>query len=387
MKGTRPRGRWPEEDRRLEDELAASAKDQAENVMIVDLLRNDMGRVSRTGSVRVARLFEVERYETLWQMTSSITSETDRSVPEVMAALFPSGSVTGAPKVRTMEIIRDLELAPRGVYCGTVGWWAPDGHAEFNVAIRTVTVDRETGTARYHVGSGITWGSTADDEYAECRVKAALLTHRRPPFDLLESLLWDGEYFLLDRHLDRLEASAKYFGFPMDLQEMRAALSTEASAYGEGPVKVRLLVARDGGVHIESGPVMPRTAVRLGFAREPVDADDVFLYHKTTHREVYDEAKASRPDCDDVVLWNGDGEITESTAANVALRIDGVWLTPPVASGLLAGTMRAELLEAGTLRETVLTKDDMVRADQIRLVNSVSHSAHGFPQAQIRWVR
>ena len=386
MKGTRPRGRWPEEDRVFENELATSEKEQAENVMIVDLLRNDMGRVSRTGSVRVDRLFEVERYETLWQMTSSITSETDRSVPEVMTALFPSGSVTGAPKVRTMEIIRDLEQAPRGVYCGTIGWWAPDGRAEFNVAIRTVTVDRGTGTARYHVGSGITWGSSAEDEYAECRVKAALLTHRRPPFELLESLLWDGEYFLLEPHLRRLEASADYFGFPVDVQRIQDALLSEASTFGEGPVKVRLLVARNGGVHIESGPVTPRTTVRLGFAREPVDADDVFLYHKTTHREVYDEAKASRPDCDDVVLWNQDGELTETSAANVALRIDGAWLTPPVASGLLAGTMRAELLEAGTLREAVLTKDDVARTDEIRLVNSVSHSAHGFPQAKICWV-
>lgn len=371
MKGTRPRGRWPEEDRRLAAELAASGKDRAENVMIVDLLRNDMGRISDTGSVHVASLFDVERYETVWQMTSTIRSKTSAPLPEILGALFPSGSVTGAPKVRTMQIIHDLEPAPRGVYCGAVGWYSPGRSAEFNVAIRTVAIDQDAGTARYHVGSGITWGSSAEAEYDECVVKAAVLGEDRPEFDLLESLLFDGEYFLLDEHLARLAGSAEYFGFEVDVDAVRAALLDEAAAFEDGPLKVRLLAARDGTHHVEAGPAGPSTPVRLDFAAEPVDDRDVFLYHKTTHRAVYERARASRPDCDDVLLWNARGEITETTTANVILEIDGRLWTPPVSSGLLGGTMRASLLADGAIQERVLTKADVARAGSIRLINSV----------------
>ena len=371
MKGTRPRGRWIEEDLRLAEELRTSEKDRAENVMIVDLLRNDMGRVSESGSVRVASLFEIERYETLWQMTSSITSTTRASVPEILAALFPSGSVTGAPKVRTMQIIRRLESCPRGVYCGAVGWWAPDRRAEFNVAIRTVTVDSETGIARYHVGGGITWGSTPESEFEECHVKAAVLTQERPEFELLESLLFDRGYFLLEEHIERLASSAEYFGFDIEIETVRAALIKRAATFGSDPLKVRLLVKRDGSFRIESATATPSVPVRLGFAAEPVDDRNVFLFHKTTHRSVYEHAKASRPDCDDVLLWNQRGEITESTTANVLLNIGGEWLTPPVGSGLLPGAMRAHLLERGEIRETVLTKADLPRAASVALINSV----------------
>jgi len=371
MKGTRPRGRWMEEDLRLAEELRTSEKDRAENVMIVDLLRNDMGRVSESGSVRVASLFEIERYETLWQMTSSITSTTRASLPEILAALFPSGSVTGAPKVRTMQIIRRLESFPRGVYCGAVGWWTPDRRAEFNVAIRTVTVDSETGIARYHVGGGITWGSTPESEFEECHVKAAVLTQGRPEFELLESLLFDRGYFLLEEHIERLASSAEYFGFDIEIETVRAALVKRTATFGPDPLKVRLLVKRDGSFRIESAPATPSVPVKLGFAAEPVDDRNVFLFHKTTHRSVYEHAKASHPDCDDVLLWNQRGEITESTRANVLLNIGGEWLTPPVSSGLLPGAMRAHLLERGEIRETVLTKADLSRAASVALINSV----------------
>ena len=371
MKGTRPRGRWFDEDRRLAAELAASEKDRAENVMIVDLLRNDMGRISDTGSVHVASLFDVERYETVWQMTSTIRSKTSAPLPEILAALFPSGSVTGAPKVRTMQIIHDLEPAPRGVYCGAVGWYSPGRRAEFNVAIRTVAIDQNEGTARYHIGSGITWGSSAEAEYDECLIKAAVLAEDRPEFQLLESLLFNGKYVLLDEHLARLARSAEYFGFEVHLGAVRAALLDQAATFKDGPLKVRLLAARDGTHRIEAGPATPGTPVRLGFAAEPVDDRDVFLYHKTTHRAVYERARASRPDCDDVLLWNARGEVTETTTANVVLDIDGWLWTPPVAAGLLAGTMRASLLADGTIQERVLTKADIARAASVRLINSV----------------
>ncbi|MCP4639383.1 MAG: aminodeoxychorismate synthase component I [bacterium] len=372
MKGTRPRGRWRGEDEQLARDLVSSEKDRAENVMIVDLLRNDMGRVSRTGSVRVPSLFEVERYDTVWQMTSTIKSRTDADVPEILAALFPSGSVTGAPKVRTMEIVRDLECGPRGVYCGAVGWWRPGRRARFNVAIRTVLVDADQGTARYHVGGGITWGSTPEGEYDECLTKAAVLARHAEPFQLLESLLHDGDgYFLLDYHLDRLTDSARYFGYAVDLKTVRTALAREAASLDDGAYKVRLLVNCDGAIHVESDPATPARPLRVGFARAPVDSRDVFLFHKTTRRQVYDSAKASRPECDDVLLWNERGEVTESSSANVAVRIDGQWYTPPVSCGLLGGTMRRHLLDRGDLEERPITKDEALRADAGQLLNSV----------------
>ncbi len=374
MKGTRSRGRWPAEDRQAAAELRESAKDRAENIMIVDLLRNDMGRISEPGSVRVGKLYEVERYPTVWQMTSSVFSRTSAGVPEIIEALFPCGSVTGAPKIRTMEIIRHIEPHPRGVYCGSIGWWAPGRRAEFNVAIRTVVVDRDAGLASYHVGGGITSGSSPEDEYSECLAKARLLARREQDHELLESLLFDGGYFLLAAHMRRLSESADYFGYDMDLAAIESALTEKGRALlsgGGAPHKVRLLVAANGSFRIEAAPTRPTDSVRLGFAANPVDRNDIFLFHKTTCRAVYEEALASRPDCGDVLLWNGEDEITESAMANVVLEMDGELVTPPVGSGLLPGTFRQQLLDRGEIRERVLMKADVRRASSIRLVNSV----------------
>lgn len=371
MKGTRPRGRWPGEDRQLARELLASEKERAENLMIVDLLRNDMGRISEVNSVCVPRLFEAERYETVWQMTSTITSRTHASVPEIFVSLFPSGSVTGAPKVRAMQIIRDLERLPRGVYCGAIGWWAPGRRAEFNVAIRTATVDTREGTVRYHVGGGITWDSSAEAEYDECRVKAVVVTSPRPRFELLETLLFDKGYFLLDDHMARMGESAEYFGFSFDKDKARTLLAERASVFGDVPTKVRLLGARDGTLRMEHAPITPLGPVRLALATQPVDDRDVFLYHKTTHRAVYENAKSSDPGCTDVILWNQRGELTETTIANLALNIDGAWLTPPVSSGLFSGVMRGHLLRDGRLHEAVLHKTDLGKASAIAIFNSV----------------
>lgn len=377
MKGTRPRGRWAAEDRALADALAASEKDRAENVMIVDLLRNDMARISLADSVQVQSLYDVEAYPTVWQMTSTIRSRTRATVPEIIRALFPSGSVTGAPKIRTMEIIRDLEPFPRGVYCGAIGWWAPDGQAEFNVAIRTVTLDTRSGQALYNVGSGITYGSSAADEYEECLLKATLLTRRSPNFELLETLRCeDGKYFLLAEHLDRLAASAEYFGFACDRAGIEKALLAAA-----GPnLKVRLLLRKEGTFQIQPSPLAPPAILRVGFAAEPVDVNDIFLYHKTTCRAIYQEALAARPDCDEVLLWNTRGELTESTIANVVLDLDGQLWTPPLACGLLEGVFRRHLLATGVIRERVLTREDARRARAIRLINSVRQ------WIEVKWV-
>ena len=378
MKGTAPRGLTSADDRRQIDWLRNSEKNRAENVMIVDMIRNDFGRIARTGSVAVPALFTIERYPTLLQMTSTVTAETASPLSEILAATFPCASITGAPKVSTMRIINDLEPNPRGVYTGSIGFIAPGRRAQFNVAIRTATIDRQRGRAVYHVGSGVVWDSDARDEYDECLLKARVL-HARPDnaadFRLLESLRWtpDEGYFLLEYHLKRLVESAEYFNFRLDRAAVESALA-EAAAALPGPSKIRLLADRAGQIESEALPLekgAPPVPLGVGLALQPVSPADVYLYHKTTRREAYDAARASRPDCDDVILWNERGELTESTVANLVLEIDGRRYTPPASSGLLAGTMRACLLERGELTERVLLPADLSRASRIWLINSV----------------
>ena len=308
MKGTARRGRWLEEDEEFANRLQQSEKDRAENVMIVDLLRNDLGKVSTPGTVKVAKLFELERYETLWQMTSTIESTVRPGIglAELMAALFPCGSITGAPKVRTMEIIHELEPFPRRIFTGAIGLVRPGGDCCFNVAIRTVLLDSNTGQATFGVGGGITIDSTPQGEYEECLVKCAFLTADVSSFQLLESILFErGEFFLLERHLARLRSSAKYFGFQFDAQAVSAALLKAAELNADNGWKLRLLLSKDGACEIEplrlSGMNAPK---RVAFATAPIDSRDRFLFHKTTNRARYDQALAGRPDCDDVLLWN-----------------------------------------------------------------------------------
>lgn len=377
MKGTIGRGRWLEEDNQMAERLAASAKDRAENVMIVDLLRNDVGRVAVPGSVKVTRLFDLERYETLWQMTSTIEASLrpDVDFAELMARLFPCGSITGAPKIRTMEIIRDLEPFPRGVYTGTLGFLRPGGSAVFNVAIRTIVIDSDEGVATFGVGGGITYDSTAEREYQECLVKSSFLNSNPSEFQLLESMLLEGgSFFLLERHLDRMKASATYFGFCFPEAKIRSELERIAVTHAQGSWKTRLLVSRSGEVSIEpqTHENLSQGLLRVALAAKPVTAADKFLFHKTTNRTVYDQAIAARPDCDDVILWNEAGEITESTIANVVISLDGRLYTPPRHAGLLAGTLREEVLAAGKVSERLIHTADLSQAAEVFLINSVS---------------
>jgi para-aminobenzoate synthetase / 4-amino-4-deoxychorismate lyase len=376
MKGTIKRGRWSEEDDLMARQLVESAKDRAENVMIVDLLRNDLGRIAVPGSVDVTQLFALERYETLWQMTSTIeaTARFGVSFPELMGRLFPCGSITGAPKIRTMEIIRDLEPFPRGVYTGTLGFLRPDSSSVFNVAIRTVVIDSETGIAKFGVGGGITYDSTAEREYQECLVKSSFLTTPPVEFELLESILLEaGSFVLLERHLARMRASAEYFGFRFFEAEIRKELNKTIAEHSSGSWKIRLLVSRKGNVRTEvlklESPGQQR--LRIALASAPVDTRDRFLFHKTTNRTVYDRALAARPDCDDVILWNEAGEVTESTIANVVIRIGDQLFTPPRAAGLLAGTLREQSLIEGKILERPIHRDELLRASEIFLINSV----------------
>ncbi len=372
MKGTARRGRTGEEDRAASAALAASAKERAENVMIVDMVRNDLGRVADVGSVEVPALFTLERYPTLWQMTSTVTARAGAPLSRLFEAAFPSASVTGAPKVRTMALIRDLEPGPRGVYTGAIGVIDPGGRARFNVAIRTAVVDHETGLVDFGVGSGVVWDSVPEREYEECLLKGAVLGRRPRAFDLLETLRWspaDG-YVLLARHLARMAASADYFGRPFDESRARDALA-RAAAGAASPLRVRLLVAPAGGVRVDTSPLdpPPDAPATLAIAESPIDPSDTFLFHKTTAREVYDRLR--RPGADDTVLWNPAGEATETTVANLVVALGGRKVTPPVSAGLLAGTFRAELLARGEIVEAPVPLEALRGASGVWLINSV----------------
>ncbi len=383
MKGTAPRGLWAGADRASADRLRSSAKNRAENVMVVDMARNDLGRIARTGSVEAPSLFDVERYPLQWQMTSTVRARTGAALPALMQALFPSGSVTGAPKHRSMSIIRELEADARGIYTGAIGYLSPHGTQQFNVAIRTVTIDRERARAEFGVGGGIVWDSVEQDEYEECRLKAAILlerprfsyaTGRRPDFRLLETIGWTPEegFALLERHMQRLRESAACFRFECDIPAVEALLD---NAVGDlaGPAKVRVLLSQDGAVVCEGVDVgaPPHSPLRLALAAQPADRADVFLYHKTTRRDVYERARASRPDADAVLLWNREGEITEATEANIVVELGGERVTPPVECGLLPGTLRAELLAGGAIAERRVSVDDLQAATTLWLINSV----------------
>ena len=379
MKGTAPRGRWNEEDDRLAAALAASEKNRAENVMIVDLLRNDVGRIAEIGSVQVPNLFTIERYPTILQMTSTVkaTLHDNIGLPEIFGALFPCGSITGAPKVSTMRQIATLEKEPRGVYCGAIGIVRPGGDAVFNVGIRTVIHDNKTGIAEYGVGGGITWDSEAETEWAETLTKAAVLTKMSPQadFDLLETLrLENGAYFLRERHLARLAESAAYFQRTIDHSAISQMLDTFAAERPDGTWRVRLCVSLEGQPSLSSAAFSfgSEEPVPIQLAASPIDSRDVFLFHKTTRRAVYDGHRKALPNgIYDALLWNECGEVTESTIANLVAEIDGVRWTPPRSAGLLAGTFRAELLENGEIREQTLTIADVADASRLWLINSL----------------
>ena len=379
MKGTRPRGLSSGDDLLAADRLRRSPKNRAENIMVVDMVRNDLGRVARAGSVAVSSMYDIEQYPTVWQMTSTVEAHTDAPVPEIVAALFPPASITGAPKIRTMELIRELEDSPRHVYTGAIGWVAPGRTAQFSVAIRTLTADRRANEAEYGVGGGIVWDSDPRDEYQECLTKAAVLARREIEFSLLETMLWTpgGGIGLLEDHLARLRSSARYFGRPFDEALIRQQIA-EAIGIREGTAasgrRIRLLLARTGEVAIQSAPIQPPRADgphRVKLAADPIDPRDPFLYHKTTHRAIYDRARRTAGECDDVILWNLRHEVTESCIATVVVDIGGSLFTPPVACGLLPGVSRARLLRAGTVRERVITVDDLRKADRLYLSNAV----------------
>ncbi len=379
MKGTRRRGRFTAEDDRQAAELAGSPKERAENLMIVDMVRNDLGRIAAPGSVEVESLMALERYPTVWQMTSTVAARTAASLPEIFAALFPCASVTGAPKARTMEWIARLERRPRGIYCGAIGWVAPERRAGFSVAIRTAVVDRTAQILEYAVGSGVVWDSEAAAEYRECLTKARALADPGPPFALFETLLWRPRcgVTLLERHLERLAASANHFGFDHDAKAWHSAVEAGLAALAgreSQRQRLRLELTQDGSFSFTSSLFRPeRHEWRVTLASTPVASENVRLFHKTTDRRVYDAAlaEARAAGADEAILWNERGELTEGTRTNLVLELGGERLTPARECGLLAGVFRQSLLERGKVREAVLTREDLSRARRILLVNSL----------------
>ncbi len=374
MKGTAARGTTPQEDAAQALRLRTSPKERAENVMVVDLLRNDMSRIAEPFSVRVPRLFHTEALPSVWQMTSDVTARTRPGcrLADVFAALFPCGSVTGAPKVQAMRAIRALESAPRGVYCGALGVIQPGGTATFNVPIRTVTV--RGATAWCGIGSGITAGSVALNEWNEWQLKTAFVRRASEPFSVLETLgLEDGRWRDRDAHLARMALAARQFAYPWDLRTAERALQQLAQAHPRGAWRVRLLLDAQGQVSA-AAYVLPASAapVRLQLAPRPLEeAHGEFVRFKTTHRAHYDAFAPTQPGVFDTLLWNTQGEVTECTRGNIALRVDGRWVTPPLHCGLLPGVGRARALREGRVREAVVRVQDLPKVSAVAFINSL----------------
>lgn len=398
MKGTVARGRTTQEDRERAEWLRNDAKNRAENLMIVDLLRNDLGRLAKFGSVQTKNMFAVERHPTLWQMTSTVSGELrpEASFSDIFRALFPCGSITGAPKVRAMQLLAQLEARPRGIYTGAIGFFSPQ-LTVFNVAIRTLAMSGSVGTMG--VGSGIVIDSVPEDEYRECQLKAEFLRSAacgsspglaldNEKFRLIETMLWNGSYPLLELHLDRLIDSAEYFAFPCERQVVQSALENFATKFPCTTARrVRLLLDVDGELQISNEILKEdaaRGTTRVYIASERTDSSDRWLYHKTTHRALYAQmfARAAELGYDDVLFLNEREEVTEGAISNVFIEKDGRMFTPPIHSGLLPGVYRRYLLETRpNAEDRVLSADDLRNADAVYICNAV----RGLRRVEIAW--
>ncbi len=378
-------------ERELSEFLRNDPKNRAENLMIVDMARNDAGRIALPGSVSVPSLFQTEAYPTVIQMTSTVEAKTNAGLSAIFGALFPCASITGAPKRRSMDIIAELETEPRGIYTGTLGFIRPGGTARFSVAIRTALFDAKSRIARYGVGGGIVWESKRDGEFEETLVKAAAL-REEPGFYVFESMLLEGgAFYLLGRHLERLSRSIRFFGldrlgpnrygYDVDdfMSELSARLGRVARDRQNGRYKVRVTVRPEDGpgtdceIAVEGVPPLP-SDYTVALARNAVRSDDPFTGHKTSRRYFIEKALAARPDSADLILMNERGELTETTRGNIAVLLDGELFTPPLPCGVLSGTMRAEMIDRGRLRERVLFEDDYRSAEKIFMINSVRGS-------------
>ncbi|MHB1795792.1 MAG: aminodeoxychorismate synthase component I [Acidobacteriaceae bacterium] len=376
MKGTMPRGMDTAGDAQAALRLQNDEKNRSEHVMIVDLLRNDLGRICTVGSVQVEDIFSVEKYETLLQMTSTISGVLRPGISyyDIFRSMFPSGSVTGAPKIRTMQIIRELERMPRGVYTGAIGFISPQGASVFNVAIRTVAM--QDGSARMGVGGGIVADSDPLEEHRECLLKTAFLTRARHDFQLIETMLWENDFRFLAMHLERLESSASYFNFVFDRRAVLSRLRELASFFhANKKYRARLLLDSTGDVKVDSSELHagPFTG-HVWVSPERTSSTEIFFRHKTTRRQLYDRqyAEARANGFDEVFFANERGEVTEGAISNLFIEHSGKLLTPPLDCGVLPGIFRRHLLETDvTAEERIVTIADLEAADAVFLCNSV----------------
>ncbi|MCC5850100.1 MAG: bifunctional anthranilate synthase component I family protein/class IV aminotransferase, partial [Verrucomicrobia bacterium] len=366
MKGTAAPGQ--------EAALRASLKDRAENVMIVDMIRNDLGKVADTGSVRVSSLFDVETYPSLVQMTSTVQAAGSATVWDWLRALFPCASITGAPKRNTMAWIRELETGPRGIYTGCIGGLYGDGVTEFNVAIRTAVIDRTQNILRYDTGCGIVWDSEPAEEFRESRLKSHIVRHPAQPYELIETMRWTPEDGCAQWpwHRKRLLQSADTLGFAVDPERLEREFDQQTQDL-TAPTRLRLLADVDGHLSWTLTPWTGNALEPMTFCIDsvPTPSTHPHLRNKTTRRDLYAQARARFPEVDEVLLLNERGELMEFTIGNLIVEIDGVRYTPPQSSGLLPGTTRAMLLEKGNLQEKILHPADLERAQNIHMINAV----------------
>ena len=379
MKGTEARRDDPEADKRTSNWLGSSQKNRAENLMITDMVRNDLGKIAETGSVDVSGLFAVEAYPTVWQMTSTVHAKTPVSLVDIFRTLFPAASITGAPNRAAMGQIAKIEKTPRGIYTGAIGYIAPNRQAQFSIAIRTSTVDKVAGSAQYGAGGGIVWDSTPVQEYVEMQAKTRILgtLQEQENIELFETLRWTpGEGFSrLQRHLRRMAKSAAVFGYSVDEQRAEAALQQAVNGSTAQALRVRLSLTVEGDYRVDLAELPSDTQSRnsqpICLATTPVCSTDLYLIHKTSHRQVYDRATTEVPAGAEPILFNEQGEITESSIANVVYTLGDDWFTPPVESGLLPGILREELLEQGKVKVRKLALDELDEVTEIQLINDL----------------
>ncbi len=376
MKGTIGRGSNESEDKKNAEILKKSIKDRAENIMIVDMMRNDLGRICNSGSIVVEPLFHIEKYRTLFQMTSTVSGQLKENVSlyEIFKSLFPSASVTGAPKIRTMQIISELEKNPRKIYTGSIGFISPERNCVFNVAIRTIMIDGKKGMMG--TGGGIVYDSVPHKEYKECLLKAMFLVNSTKKMALIETMLYTGrDYFLFDLHMKRLSKSAKFFRFSFSIKKITNELKKLTDSFEVNTIyRVKLLLFPDGKVSLSFQPAEKTSGIqKSAFSRRKIDPENIFLYHKTTVRKIYDDCyrKARKAGYFDIIFQNTKGEITEGCISNVFIEKSGILYTPAVKSGLLPGVLREHLIREGKVEEKVITEKELLNADRIFLGNSV----------------
>lgn len=391
MKGTAARGPSNTEDDQQEKWLHDSEKNRAENIMIVDMIRNDLGKIAGTGTVVVESLFDIERYPNVLQMTSTVSAQTKAGWPDIFKALFPCASITGAPKVQTTQLIKKIEGSQRGIYTGAIGWMGPGRKGLFSVAIRTACLDLKTGETSYGTGSGITWSSTPDEEFQETIEKTIQLFKPQPEFEILETLLcYNNRLWFLNEHLTRMASAARYFGFPWHEDALRGQLDTQQSKQPPGSWRLRMLLNRNGQFRLEWVQLPPGTtfntepggdtpSIPYQLAPSPIETKDPFVFHKTTNRTVYDSARGPVPAGIEVILYNERNELTEGTFTNLVVKKNGRWLTPPVGCGLLDGVFRNQLVSGAKVHEALLLKEDLQHCEEVWLVNSVRGWSKGIP--------